>query len=208
MKRLSSSLIQQMLRSATRMSVFIVVAILVLTATYQMTQAPIEQAKQSALLRSLSQVMPEHHYDNALTQDTRQVKDARLATDQAVTVYRARKDGQPAGLVIPAVTDQAYAPGMKILVGLNADRQIIGVRAIEHQETPGLGDKIEPEKSDWIHTFKGKTLETPPPQQWTVKKYGGQFDQFSGATITPKAVVEKVKAVLQFAEERGARLYD
>jgi electron transport complex protein RnfG len=207
--RPQASLLKQMTQTAFKLSLFVLIAVSLLTAVWLLTDEPIKQAEQRALEQTLQQVMPASHYDNDLLTDTRTiVAPEALGTNEPVTVYRARKNNQPVGLVIQAQTQQGYSPNMQILVGINIQGKVLGVRVLEHSETPGLGDKIEPQKSDWIHSFQNKSLQSPPPEKWTVQKYGGAFDQFTGATITPKAVVEKVRDVLQLIEERGETLYE
>lgn len=207
--RPQASLLTQMVQTALKLSLFVFIAVSLLTAVWLLTDEPIKQAEQRALIQTLQQVMPASHYDNDLLADTRTiVAPEALGTNEPVTVYRARKDNQPVGLVIQAKTQQGYSPNMQILVGVNVQGKVLGVRVLEHAETPGLGDKVEPGKSDWIHSFRNKSLQSPPPERWTVQKYGGAFDQFTGATITPKAVVEKVRDVLQLIEKRGETLYE
>ena len=95
-----------------------------------------------------------------------------------------------------------------MLVGINVDGTIAGVRVISHNETPGLGDKIDLKKNDWILDFNGKSLENPKPKYWKVKKDKGSFDQLTGATITPRAVVTQVLRTLQYFEKDKVRLLE
>jgi electron transport complex protein RnfG len=101
-----------------------------------------------------------------------------------------------------------YAGNIVCVMGVSNEGKILGVRVIKHAETPGLGDKIEPAKSNWIHSFEGKWLGEPPVEKWGVKKDGGVFDQFAGATITPRGVVKAVKQGLEFFEQNRAALLD
>mgnify|MGYP000931419909 CR=1 FL=1 len=95
-----------------------------------------------------------------------------------------------------------------MIIGIRKDQSIAGVRIIKHSETPGLGDKVELKKSPWILTFNDKSLLAPITNQWRVKKDGGQFDQFTGATITPRATVKQVKNTLEFAKQNFDFLFD
>ena len=124
-----------------------------------------------------------------------------LAADDKI--YLARKDGRINTVIIPAIAPDGYTTQIKILVGIHADGSIAGVRVTEHRETPGLGDKIETRKSDWIQGFNGLSLGNPAGEGWAVKKDGGQFDSFTGATITPRAVVSAVhRALLYFRDHK------
>ncbi len=167
------------------------------------TRPAIEAAEQRDLTASLVQVLP-GGFDNDLFNDTLTVE----GPAGEITVYRARH-GAAVDSVVYRVTGQGYAGPVVSLLGLDRNGHITGVRVLKHGETPGLGDKIEPAKSDWINRFTGKSLENPAPERWAVKKDGGDFDQFSGATITPRAVVNSVKGGLQlFARERERMLAD
>lgn len=106
---------------------------------------------------------------------------------------------------MPVVAPDGYSGNINLLVGIDMSGAILGVRVTSHRETPGLGDQIELKKSDWIKSFNGRTLGSPPHSEWNVKKNGGEFDQFTGATITPRAVVKAVqKALIYFRENRQA----
>jgi electron transport complex protein RnfG len=165
------------------------------------TGPAIQAAEARDLMASLAQVLP-GGFDNDLLGDTVTVPGP--AGD--VTVYRARQGDRLEGVVFK-VAGQGYAGPIVALLGLDPQGQILGVRVLKHAETPGLGDKIEPAKGDWIHGFAGKGLGDPPPERWGVKKDGGDFDQFSGATITPRALVKAIKGGLElFARERERML--
>jgi electron transport complex protein RnfG len=180
------------------------VASVTLAVTAHYTRAPIAAAEARDLDASLSQVLPAEFNDNALATDTVSLTDADGAQ---VKVYRARKDGQVRG-VIYQVTGKGYAGPVVLVMGVDRDGKILGVRVTKHAETPGLGDKIDAAKSDWVLAFNGKSLTEPPPSRWAVKKDGGEFDQFTGATITPRAVVKAVKQGLAFFASHRAELLD
>jgi len=113
--------------------------------------------------------------------------------------------GEPVALVIEALAPDGYSGTIRLLVGINIDGSLGGVRVVAHRETPGLGDAIEEERSDWILGFTGKSLQDPPLQKWAVKKDGGAFDQLTGATITPRAVVKAVRqALLYYRDQKDA----
>lgn len=168
----------------------------------RVTEADIAAAEARDLKQSLAQVLPGRH-DNDLLKDSIVLP----GPDGDVTVYRARREGRVEAVVF-RVTGRGYAGPIVCIMGVDRDGRLLGVRVLAHKETPGLGDKIEATRDDWIHAFAGKSLGAPPPQQWTVKKEGGAFDQFTGATITPRAVVKAVKGGLEFFEREKARLLD
>ena len=168
------------------------------------TRADILKAEENDLQVSLAQVLPEGHADNDLLKDT-----TKISRDNGtlVTVYRSRKAGKVNGAVFQ-VSGRGYAGDIVVLIGVDASGSMLGARVIKHQETPGLGDKIEAAKSNWIHDFEGKSLESPPPDKWAVKKDGGNFDQFAGATITPRAVMKAVKGGLEFFRDHQKEILE
>lgn len=167
------------------------------------TAVHIAAAEARDLETSLSQVLP-GRFDNRLLDDSVQVD----APSGPVTVYRARRDGQVVAVVF-RVGGNGYAGPIDCMLGVDREGRVTGVRVLKHRETPGLGDKIEAGKGPWIHAFAGKSLQGPAPERWAVKKDGGDFDQFAGATVTPRAVVKAVKGGLAvFASERNRLLDD
>ena len=174
-----------------------IVAMLAATALVvgnQLTHDAILKAEADDLAASLAQVLPAGGKDNDLLNDTVKVGAGGTAS---VTVYRARKAGVVTGVVFQ-MAQRGYAADIVVLMGVDMDGRLLGARVIKHAETPGLGDKIEIAKAKWILDFNGKSLSDPPPEKWGVKKDGGVFDQFAGATITPRAVVKAVKSGLEF----------
>ena len=168
----------------------------------QATGPAIAAAEARDLKQSLSQVLP-GQYDNDLLSDT-----VTLPGPEGETrVYRARRAGKVEAVVFQVV-GHGYAGRIICLMSVDRNARILGVRVLKHSETPGLGDKIDPAKADWIHTFTGKYLGDPPAEKFAVKKDGGVFDQFAGATITPRAVVKAVKGGLAFFDREKLRLLD
>jgi electron transport complex protein RnfG len=162
----------------------------------------IQAAQDRDMKQSLTQVLP-GKYENDLLKDTLTLP----GPDGDVTVYRARQGGRVVAVVFK-VQARGYAGPVVSMMGVDRDGKLLGVRVIKHSETPGLGDKIEPAKSNWIHSFEGRYLGDPPPDKFAVKRDGGVFDQFAGATITPRAVVKSVKGGLAFFAQEKARLLE
>jgi len=166
------------------------------------TEADIRAAEMRDLKQSLAIVLP-GQYDNDITQDTLVLS----GPEGDVTVYRARH-GNQVDAVVYRVVGHGYAGAIVCVMGVSREGKILGVRVLKHSETPGLGDKIEPGKAKWIYDFDGKYLGDPAAEKWAVKKDGGVFDQFAGATITPRAVVKAVKGGLEFFDKERAKLLD
>ncbi len=187
---------------------FAVVGTGLVVVTYSSTKDIIAEAQRAALETSLNQLVPADRYDNRITEDSIEVAAPEwLGTDQPVTVYRARKNGQPVALFATPVAPDGYSGPIQLLIGVYADGTLAGARVLAHKETPGLGDGIEEKRSPWILAFAGKSLDNPPPERWKVKKDGGAFDQFTGATITPRAVVKATRKFLEYIQTHQARLF-
>jgi electron transport complex protein RnfG len=155
-------------------------------------------------LNSLKQVIPDSIHDNNLVKDSFTMKNER---NKEITVYRATMDGKVTGVAYE-IFGSGYAGEMKLMLGLDAQGKILGVRVIAHKETPGLGDKMEEKKGDWILRFTNLSLGNPLPEKWKVKKDGGQFDQFAGATITPRGVVDAIHKGLDLFAANKTQMMD
>lgn len=151
---------------------------------------------------SLSQVLPDDLHDNNPVTDTLTMVNAE---GKELTVFRARKNGKVTGVAYE-IFGSGYAGEMKLMMGIDADGKVLGVRVLAHKETPGLGDKIEVKKGPWIERFTGLSVGNPPLERWKVKKDGGDFDQFAGATITPRAVLKAIRSGLEFFAENKTSL--
>ena len=181
---------------------FSVVSALTLSSAFLATEAAIELRQKEDLQKSLSLVIPQTLHDNDLVASSFTVKGK---DGEETRVYPAYHSGH-AQAVAYQTTALGYGGPILILLGVDKDGQLLGVRVLQHSETPGLGDKIEASRSDWITRFNGLSLGSLLPEKWAVKKDGGTFDQFSGATITPRAVVRSVKHGLQFFEDHKSQL--
>ncbi|HOW77265.1 MAG TPA: electron transport complex subunit RsxG [Candidatus Competibacteraceae bacterium] len=178
------------------------------TVTYTSTKDIIAEAQRAALEANLNQLVPADRYDNRVTEDRIDIVAPEwLGTDQPVAVYRARKEGQPVALFATPYAPDGYSGPIQLLIGVYADGTLAGVRVLQHKETPGLGDAIEERRSPWILAFAGKSLADPSPEKWKVKRDGGVFDQFTGATITPRAVVKATRRFLEYVQSHREQLF-
>jgi electron transport complex protein RnfG len=175
--------------------------------TYQSTRDRIAANERETLLRKLHVLIPPERHDNDLFTDTLLVTDPALGAGKPVTAYRARRNNRPVALILEPVAPDGYSGRIRLLVGINYNATLTGVRVIAHRETPGLGDGIEEDRSDWIYGFDGKSLQNPPLEQWAVRKDGGQFDQLTGATITSRAVLKAVRKSLLYYRAHRDELF-
>lgn len=174
--------------------------------TEQKTSQPIAERLAEDRLANLMQVMPSAYYDNDPLQNTTIISDTEYSK-RPIEVFIGKKNGFVNALAFEFYVD-GYGGPITLLMGVEPNGEIIGLRVVAHKETPGLADKIELDKSEWILSFDGKSLSNTAQKQWAVKKDGGQFDQFSGATITPRAIVGGVYKYLGFFEKHSSQLLD
>jgi electron transport complex protein RnfG len=195
------------LRASLVLAAFAVVGSGLLAATFELTRGPIAAAERAALERSLHSLVSPDQHDNDLLNDTVELDPSPLLGTRAPTLaYRARKGGAITAVAFTAVAPDGYNGDIQLLVAVRVDGTLIGVRAVKEKETPGLGDAIEIDRSPWIRIFEGRSLDNPKPAGWKVRKDGGEFDQLTGATITPRAVVKAVRKSLEFFAENKAAL--
>jgi electron transport complex protein RnfG len=196
----------------------IIIAALVLTAfgaagttlvafTHHQTSDRIAENERQALMRQLDALVPVESVDNDMIADRMTVSDPEMLGAPETTVYIGRRTGEPVAAVFTTVAPNGYSGPVKLLVAVRRDGTLGGVRVVSHRETPGLGDKIELERSDWVLGFDGRSLGDPPAARWTVRKDGGDFDQFTGATITPRIVVTAVKKTLLYFRDHQQALF-
>ena len=206
---MNRELLQHLIQSSGKMALFIGLSVAILVSVRHWVEPKIEAAHRAELLANLTELLPPDSYDNDLLHDTTTVTaPGLLGTDKPVTLYRARRQGKPVAVLFETTAPDGYSGPIRLLIGIRADGHLLGVRVLEHRETPGLGDKIEKAKSDWVDSFTGRHLTTANESQWAVKKDGGMFDQFTGATITPRAVVKAVKKALIFFNRNRDRLWN
>lgn len=195
------------LRNSLILGLFAMATVGMIAVTQQGTAERIDEAQRRVQLSALNEIIPHDQHDNDLLADSFSIDDRQyLNLTGSKDAYRARKGGAVSAVILPVVAPDGYSGRIDLLVGINADGSIAGVRSVNHRETPGLGDKIETAKSQWVLDFDGKSLSMPVQEQWAVKKDGGQFDQFTGATITPRAVVKAVYQALTYFDAHRASL--
>jgi electron transport complex protein RnfG len=197
-----------MLISGAMLGLFAVVATTIVASTFEVTKETIDENERQQLLRGLNELVPSRVYDNDIFNDYIEVVVPKLERKgKTVKVYRARRNGRPIAVIMQVVAPNGYGGPIKMLVAIRYDGTLAGVRVISHRETPGLGDAIELNRSDWILVFHGKSLDNPGEMRWRVAKDGGVFDQFTGATITPRAVVNTVHNTLVYYENNRGLLF-
>ena len=203
------NIIRNMIISALVLAVFAMVGTFFVSFTFDETIEQINENKRIALLKAFHVLIAPSAHDNDIFTDIIQVKNkALLGKDKPTNIYRARKLNQPVAVIINSVAPDGYSGNIELLVAINYNGSLAGVRVVGHKETPGLGDAIDENRSDWITKFKGYSLTRPDKKGWAVKRDGGEFDQFTGATITPRAIVKAVYNTLRYYKEHRESLYE
>jgi Na+-translocating ferredoxin:NAD+ oxidoreductase subunit G len=192
------------LRAAFTLAVAAAAAVGTVAMVHDITAPRIAANERAQRVARLAAVLGSAAYDNDLLSDVAYVRDSELlGTDERLPVHRARLAGRPVAALIETVAPGGYAGAIRLLVAVDPSGRLLGVRVLQHRETPGLGDGIDERKSGWILRFAGRSLEDPAPARWKVRKDGGDFDQFTGATVTPRAVVGAVEdALIYFQAHR------
>jgi len=181
---------REQLRMVFALFVVAAIAAILLGLTDMLTREPIAAAQKQALHRALEQVLPAHGND----------PQAQVVDVAGTAIYPARVHGVLAALAWEVIAPDGYSGRIRILVGVHPDGHVLAIRITDHKETPGLGDGIV-RNQPWLDSFRDRNLDNV---RWQVKKDGGDFDQFTGATITPRAVVNAVKTALQFYRDNRA----
>jgi electron transport complex protein RnfG len=196
-------------KNSILLGLFAILVAMGTAVTHLATKDIIIEQKRKAQQKALLEIIPPERHDNSMLDDTSPTNDPvflKLRHEQSIFI--ARKENRPVAAIFPAIAPDGYSGNIQLIIGVNVDGSIAGVRVLSHRETPGLGDKIETQKSNWITGFEGKSLGNPIAERWTVKRDGGEFDQFTGATITPRAVTRAVYRTLLYFKENKATLFD
>lgn len=200
---------QAITKNSILLGIFAIAVAAGLAGTEVATRDAREKSLREVQSRALEQIIPEDQRDNHLLDDAFAVKDSKLLRlKKPSKIHVARKSGEITAFIIPTRAPDGYGGAIDTLVGIYKNGEIAGVRVIQHQETPGLGDKVEMKKSNWVTEFEHRSLANTEETEWAVKKDRGIFDQFTGATITPRAVVKSIHNSLLFFKQHQKQLVE
>jgi len=176
--------------------------------TYTATADRIEANEQAWLERSLQPALSGLFFDSNVTESMITIPPPHnLPGTEAAIVYRVFAEGAPVAALFVVSARDGYAGPIRVLVGVDVSGLVTGVHVLEHRETPGLGDRVEPAKSDWVQQFDGRSLTDPAPAGWAIKRDGGQFDQLTGASVTPRAIVKAIRETLLYFEAHREEIF-
>ena len=196
--------------SGTVLALFAAITSVAIGWTYLSTKVQIEFEVRRAEARQLLEIFPPDTHDNEIVDDVFEVaaETALLGVRESRQGYRVRQGSTVIGVILPATARDGYSGDIRALVGVRRDGSVAGVRVVAHRETPGLGDKVDLRKSDWILDFNERSLTNPALRAWNVEKEGGVFDQFTGATVTPRAVILATRRALEYATLNATILFE
>lgn len=186
---------------------FGIIGALLVSGTEQQTREIIIHNERMALLNQLYELVPQAEIDNDFLQHPLTLDAPEFLGISDTLAYIGTQQGKLAAMVFETTIPNGYAGPILMLVAIDNRGTLKGVRIVSHSETPGLGDKVELERSDWVLDFNGKSLTNPDEAHWKVKKDGGEFDQFTGATITPRAIVDSVRKTLLYFDQEHQALF-
>ena len=187
------------IKSGLLMLIFTLACVFIVSLAEKNTKDKIEINEQQLLIKRLNEIVTE--YDNPILSESF-VRNINLhGIEQTVTIFPAKNNNKVFAYLVEHTYPNGYNGNIRLLTGISVTGELLGVRVINHKETPGLGDKIETRKSDWIRSFTGLSLNQPEKSKWKVKRDGGFFDQFTGATITPRAIVTAAYQILDYFDK-------
>jgi electron transport complex protein RnfG len=179
-----------------------------LSLAMQLTQARIARNERAWFNAQINVLIPAELHDNDLLSDRTLVSaPAELGTRNQVAVYRARLQGVPTAAIINSVAADGYNGPIELLVAISYDGVLLGVRVLNHHETPNMGDVFAQPGDTWLAKFRNKSLNNPTAPGWNVRKDGGEFEQFTSATITPRAIIHAVQQTLDYYQRNRAQLF-
>lgn len=200
-------IISSIRKNSIGLGIFAIVTAGLIAVTQQVTKERIEKNILHAQQAAFSEILPHQYYDNDLYASQVQLAaDPLLGSKDMSFAYIGRVNGEFSGIIFESIAPGGYNGSMSLLVAINRDGVVTGSRVIRHQETPGLGDKIDMKKSDWMRSFENISFTNLEKKHWKVKRDNGHFDQFTGATITPRAIVKSVKNTLEYYQLHKADL--
>ena len=199
---------QSVFRSGLILTVLAAICTALVAFTHSATAPRIAANEQAYLEARLKPVLGDIEFDGELSESTITIPAPNALPGKSdVMVYRVYADDSPVAALLVVHAMDGFSGSIELLVGVDAEGTLTGVRVLSHRETPGLGDLIDEDKSDWIYQFAGKSLNRPDRSAWAIRRDGGEFDQFTGASITPRAVVNAIKETLIYFEQNKDEVF-
>lgn len=196
------------IKGGMTLAVIAAICTALVAATYRLTSGRIAANEQAWLEQSLQPALSGVFFDGSVTESRVVIPPPHeLPGNDAAIVYRVYAEGKPVAALFPVTARDGYAGPIRILVGVDWNGTVTGIRIVEHRETPGLGDRIDQSRSDWVYQFDGRSLDNPALAGWALQVDGGEFDQLTGASVTPRAVIKAIRATLVYFDEHRDEIF-
>lgn len=196
------------LKNGVTLAAIAAICTALVATTYHLTKERIAANEQAFLERKLAPVLSGIRFEGSISESKKVIKAPHeLPGREDALIYRVHADGEPVAALFAVTAPDGYAGPVRILLGIDVNGVVTGLRILEHRETPGLGDKIEESKSDWVYQFNGKSLGNPDIAGWQIRRDGGEFDQLSGASVTPRAVIDAVRETLLYFDANQEQIF-
>ena len=196
-----------MVRSGITLAAIAAVCTSLVAVTFQATYERIAANETAWLEQSLQPALSGVFFDSGITESKLIIPAPHdLPGSGDAIMYRVYAGESPAAALFVVSARDGYAGAIRLLVGVDTSGAVTGVHVLGHRETPGLGDMIESSKSDWAEQFDGRSLGDPVVTGWKIKRDGGEFDQLTGASVTPRAVVKAIRQTLEYFEANSESL--
>ena len=208
MKKVTPVAEQPVWKSGVTLAIIATICTALVAGTWQLTRERIEENRKEFLERSLTPALAGLFFDSGVTESMITIEPPHdLPGMGPALIYRVYAEEKPVAALFVVTARDGYSGPIRLLIGITMDGAVTGVRVLEHRETPGLGDRVEIEKTDWVLQFDGRKLGDPPADRWGIKEDGGEFDQLSGASVTPRAIVKAIKATLSYFELHSEAIF-
>jgi len=195
-------------KSGITLAVIAAICTALVAVTYQLTEVRIAANEQAWLERSLQPALSGLFYDSGVSESKLVVPPPHeLPGSEAAIIYRVFAQDAPVAALFVVSARDGYAGPIRMLVGIDINGVVSGVHVLEHRETPGLGDRVESTKSNWVKQFNARSLLDPKPVGWRIKRDGGQFDQLSGASVTPRAIIKAIRETLLYFDAHKDEIF-
>jgi electron transport complex protein RnfG len=196
------------IKSGVTLAAMAAICTLLVAATFQMTAERIEANEQAWLERSLEPALSGVFFEGSVTESKLEIPPPHdLPGNDTAIIYRVFAEDAPVAALFSVTALDGYAGPIRILVGVGIDGMVTGVRIVEHRETPGLGDRIDQSRSDWVYQFDSRSLADPVEARWLLAVDGGEFDQLTGASVTPRAVIKAIRDTLLFFDANRDEIF-
>ena len=196
------------LKSGITLAVIAAICTSLVATTHHFTADRIAANNKALLEQSLHPALSDIFYDSGVSESLLVLSPPHeLPGSEEALIYRVYAQDEPVAALFVVTARDGFSGPIRILVGVDVAGIVTGVRILRHRETPGLGDKIVVSRSDWVHQFAGRSIRDPAVTEWAIRRDGGQFDQLTGASVTPRAVLKAMRDTLIYFDAHKEEIF-